>query len=384
MTCSDASSPTTPRSPEPSRTTTASRNRTHNPQAIASGQQPSRTLNRQPRRTAEAGCVQTFSTSSRRPADAGRARHGRPPGPLSAPPPRAGQRPGRAETRSGSPEARRKPDAPARRTPGRRRGDSSELAGTEVGPVGSVGFTHLPGPGPASGKARGPLVQIPGRITTCPSCRASVRPPDHARPQPGQDTGQSPLRRPHARSRLTATPTATRAHHRALPRTPTDRPKFADQRKCRQRPPGEHTYYVVAGATPVLVHNCGEADDDLLDFADEALSMSPESRPNVATKITSAYGEHVRFSYATDTRSGAMPPQTARAVANSGHHGGCGEVGCAIQFESAGIPLEGATFQSVRIGGGGRGNSFPIEDQGELIAPCPACQRFLPQIGGRG
>ncbi|MET9438116.1 polymorphic toxin-type HINT domain-containing protein [Streptomyces sp. NPDC006551] len=145
-----------------------------------------------------------------------------------------------------------------------------------------------------------------------------------------------------------------------------------------------HTYYVLAGAAPVLVHNCGEADDDLLDFADEALSMSPESRPNVATKITSADGEHVRFSYATDTRSGAMPPQTARAVANSGHHGGCGEVGCAIQFESAGIPLEGATFQSVRIGGGGRGNSFPIENHGELIAPCPACQRFLPQIGGRG
>ena len=102
-----------------------------------------------------------------------------------------------------------------------------------LGSVGSMGFTHLPGPGPASGKARGPLVQIPGRITTCPSCRASVRPPDHARPQPGQDTGRSPLRRPHARSRLTATPTATGADNTALPRTPTDRPEFADQRKCR-------------------------------------------------------------------------------------------------------------------------------------------------------
>ncbi|MGW3957752.1 polymorphic toxin-type HINT domain-containing protein [Streptomyces sp. NPDC004752] len=147
---------------------------------------------------------------------------------------------------------------------------------------------------------------------------------------------------------------------------------------------GWHTYYVLAGATPVLVHNCGEAADDLLDFADEALSMSPESRPNVATKITSADGEHVRFAYATDTRSGAMPPQTARAVANSGHHGGCGEVGCAIQFENAGIPLEGSTFQSVMIGGGGRGNSFPIENHGELIGPCLACQRFLPLIGGRG
>lgn len=102
-----------------------------------------------------------------------------------------------------------------------------------MGSVGSVGFTHLPGLGPASGKARGPLVQIPGRITTCPSCRASVRPPDHARPQPGQDTGQSPLRRAHARSRLTATPTATEAHNTALPRTPTDWPNSADLRKRR-------------------------------------------------------------------------------------------------------------------------------------------------------
>lgn len=144
-----------------------------------------------------------------------------------------------------------------------------------------------------------------------------------------------------------------------------------------------HTYYVVAGNTPVLVHNC-EADDDLLDFADEALNMAPEVRPNVATKITSADGTQARFAYATDTRTGVMPPQTARAVANSGHHGGCGEVGCAIQFEEAGIPLEGSTFQSVRIGGGGRGKAYPLEDHGSLISPCPACQRFLPLIGGRG
>jgi hypothetical protein len=141
---------------------------------------------------------------------------------------------------------------------------------------------------------------------------------------------------------------------------------------------------VIVGETPVLVHNCDEAADELLDFADEALNMAPDVRPNVATSITSADGSQVRFAYATDTRSGVMPPQTARAVANSGHHGGCGEVGCAIQFEEAGIPLEGSTFQSVRIGGGGRGNAYPLEDHGSLIGPCPACHRFLPLIGGRG
>ncbi|ASO21633.1 hypothetical protein FHR81_003278 [Actinoalloteichus hoggarensis] len=36
---------------------------------------------------------------------------------------------------------------------------------------------------------------------------------------------------------------------------------------------GLHTYYVETGDTPVLVHNCGEASDDLLDFADEALMV---------------------------------------------------------------------------------------------------------------
>lgn len=45
-----------------------------------------------------------------------------------------------------------------------------------------------------------------------------------------------------------------------------------------------------------------------------------------------------------------MPSQIARAVGQSERHGGCGEVGCAALFQEAGIPLEGATFQSVRIG----------------------------------
>jgi hypothetical protein len=36
-----------------------------------------------------------------------------------------------------------------------------------------------------------------------------------------------------------------------------DQSEFADQRKCRLRPRGTHTYYVLAGTTPVLVHNTG-------------------------------------------------------------------------------------------------------------------------------
>lgn len=53
------------------------------------------------------------------------------------------------------------------------------------------GFTHLPGLGPASSKIRGPLDHIAVRLKDLTELPASVRPPDHARPQPGQDTDQS-------------------------------------------------------------------------------------------------------------------------------------------------------------------------------------------------
>lgn len=55
-----------------------------------------------------------------------------------------------------------------------------------VGPVGSVGFTHLFGSGPASGKARGPLVQIPGRLKACPSYRRAYGPLTMPDPNPNR------------------------------------------------------------------------------------------------------------------------------------------------------------------------------------------------------
>ena len=53
------------------------------------------------------------------------------------------------------------------------------------------GSSHLPGPSPASSKTRGPLVLIPGQVQSPPELPTNVRPPDHARPQTGQATGQT-------------------------------------------------------------------------------------------------------------------------------------------------------------------------------------------------
>jgi hypothetical protein len=48
------------------------------------------------------------------------------------------------------------------------------------------GFSHLPDSGPAPNKTRGPLVQIPGRFTACPSCRPAYGPLIMLDPKPGR------------------------------------------------------------------------------------------------------------------------------------------------------------------------------------------------------
>ncbi|MYS20299.1 intein C-terminal splicing region/RHS repeat-associated core domain-containing protein [Streptomyces sp. DvalAA-14] len=149
---------------------------------------------------------------------------------------------------------------------------------------------------------------------------------------------------------------------------------------------GLHSYYVLAGNTPVLVHNCDEADDDLLDFADNIMNTTksgPGGRPATASKITSADGK-VRYATSADTRTGSLPEKTARAIADAQGHGGCAEINCAAALENDSIELRGATVQTVKIGGGGWKDGGPMwsyEEHGDLLGPCPSCQRTLPLLG---
>lgn len=53
------------------------------------------------------------------------------------------------------------------------------------------GFTHLSGPGPAPNKTGGPLGQIAVRPKSPDRDAMSLRPPDHARTQTRQHTGQN-------------------------------------------------------------------------------------------------------------------------------------------------------------------------------------------------
>jgi hypothetical protein len=65
------------------------------------------------------------------------------------------------------------------------------LEGCRRGPVGSTALPTYPVRVPTPSKTRGPIGHISGQAKGCPISRASVRPPDHARPQTRQATGQS-------------------------------------------------------------------------------------------------------------------------------------------------------------------------------------------------
>jgi hypothetical protein len=60
------------------------------------------------------------------------------------------------------------------------------------------------------------------------------------------------------------------------------------------------------------------------------------------------------------------------------------EINCAAALEIEGGNLQGATVQTVKIGGGGLEGWCTLvgyEEHGNLIGPCPSCRRTLPLLG---
>jgi hypothetical protein len=90
---------------------------------------------------------------------------------------------------------------------------------------------------------------------------------------------------------------------------------------------------VIAGATPVLVHNCGEASDELLDIADSSIGQTNVAAEAVATDGTRGFGT----SQARDLED--LTPNVRTAVQATGHHGGCAEVGVLCDLERHGAPI---------------------------------------------
>ncbi|MFF3393655.1 LamG-like jellyroll fold domain-containing protein [Streptomyces sp. NPDC002669] len=143
-----------------------------------------------------------------------------------------------------------------------------------------------------------------------------------------------------------------------------------------------HTYYVTAGATPVLVHNCG----DLAEYAD---SLRPgfhkETGPFFAAKYTSPSGRTYFGHSGHDLKpapGGEVDSLVRKFTPEGGrYHAGCAETMCLIQAEAAegAAGLRGGSFEVVKVRGP---NSPPGGAHGKPATPCPTvCQPRLRHQG---
>ena len=127
---------------------------------------------------------------------------------------------------------------------------------------------------------------------------------------------------------------------------------------------------MLAGATPVLVHNC-----NLGDYAD---SVRNESGVKFASEYTSPSGAKY---YGRNKHGQQAEGPLADALERTGHHGGCAEVHCLIQAQAAEGPeaIRGGTMRTVRT----RNNSMPTSNtdgHGEPAHPCGRCGRLLEDL----
>ncbi|WP_330246268.1 polymorphic toxin-type HINT domain-containing protein [Streptomyces sp. NBC_00562] len=142
-----------------------------------------------------------------------------------------------------------------------------------------------------------------------------------------------------------------------------------------------HTYYVLAGATPVLVHNC-----NLAGYADSLRSgFNKVDGPFFAAKYTSPSGR-TYFGHSghdlTPAPGGEVDSLVRRFTPDGGrYHAGCAETMCLIQAEAAegAAGIRGGSFEVVKVRGL---NSPPGGAHGTPASPCTTvCQPRLDHQG---
>jgi hypothetical protein len=147
-----------------------------------------------------------------------------------------------------------------------------------------------------------------------------------------------------------------------------------------------HTYFVVAGATPILVHNdsCpislgakGRLDSRRQAIKDNA---PKRQRPGTISEMESVTDSGL--SAITEGASGRTSNSTAEPVLkdlleSTGHpHGGCSEIDCINSALQSGIDPRGSTITTMGILSKRIGTSL----DGEIMAPCAGCQRVLDSL----
>ncbi|MFB9831444.1 LamG-like jellyroll fold domain-containing protein [Actinoallomurus acaciae] len=146
---------------------------------------------------------------------------------------------------------------------------------------------------------------------------------------------------------------------------------------------GLHTYYVQAGTTPVLVHNCGVSAEPghapkgstLEQYAEANRGANQEATPDFVTEYTAPSGN--RYWGRTTKPSVDVEPGSNLDDALRDHHAGCSEV-CALneaQKAEGGLAIYGGSFRTLRV----RPQGSPLRSG----TPADPCEDFCQPLIGR-
>ncbi|MFF3005756.1 polymorphic toxin-type HINT domain-containing protein [Kitasatospora sp. NPDC057940] len=142
-----------------------------------------------------------------------------------------------------------------------------------------------------------------------------------------------------------------------------------------------HTYYVLAGATPVLVHNCDEVIDAVRAEAEAVADLSGSQRPQVIEGLqVPGYSPIVAHSDGGAGTRRVHP--TVQGIldsiptdAHGNNHGGCGLVQCLTEALDSGLDPTGSTAAATL------GRTRTNKNFQKLIGPCPSCQVLVKHFG---
>ncbi|MGW0860023.1 polymorphic toxin-type HINT domain-containing protein, partial [Streptomyces sp. NPDC002690] len=131
-----------------------------------------------------------------------------------------------------------------------------------------------------------------------------------------------------------------------------------------------HTYYVLAGATPVLVHNCGEA----------SLEVQADVGEIRGSDFAAEYKSRSGHVYRSDNKEPVTAPDEMAEIFKKQAHpmnGGCAEMQCLSKaYAREGEPgIRGGTMSTAHVSDTAKG------DHGAPADPCKACRRVMDSLG---
>ncbi|MEV4611831.1 polymorphic toxin-type HINT domain-containing protein [Kitasatospora sp. NPDC049258] len=143
-----------------------------------------------------------------------------------------------------------------------------------------------------------------------------------------------------------------------------------------------HTFYVLAGTLPVLVHNTDAEQCPLKQMADAERDLPlGQKRAKVVTEITKETSSGL---YVVRARSEArtlldIPAALERHVSDRATHLGCGEIGCLQQMYKDGVDPAGSVSRSLLVIGK---DAKRAAEHGAVVDPCWRCMTTLRRVGG--